>query len=111
MKSFSKISAVMRADAAHWQDQLRLKDLRVKAEEQTGMSFHDYKAWRDLVTAPVRDRAVFVELDGGRTYIKGKVAWNTFHCIELFSLIVGDDLERKVHDMGKDERAARVEAQ
>ena len=112
MKSVSKISARVRAQAALWQDELPLKALRAKAEEQTGMSFNDFKSWRDLVTSPVRDRAVYVELDAGRTYIKGKVAWSTFHCIELFALIIGDDLAKKVHNVEEEEeeKAARVEA-
>lgn len=112
MKSVSKISAQVRAQAALWQEELPLKALRAKAEEQTGMSFNDFKSWRDLVTSPVRDRAVYVELDAGRTYIKGKVAWSTFHCIELFALIIGDDLAKKVHNVEEEEeeKAARVEA-
>ena len=75
-----------------WQTTLYLAQLRNKAAEVTGLPWEDFLAYREFSLSKPRYRETTLLLQSGEKKMAGHLPWSTWHQLQEFAMIMGDDI-------------------
>ena len=75
-----------------WQTTLHLAQLKEKAAEVTGLPWEDFLAYREFALSRPKCRDTTLLLQAGEKRVSGHLPWGTWHQLQEFAMIMGDDI-------------------